>query len=171
MNVQAGTPAACPSYKKAGGFCDIGESAIAVVAVEHVLTVVGDEDILETVIVVIADGDACSPTGPNETSLFGYVFECAVAIVPVQAVRSARGDGGCVETAAVQHENVEPAIVIVVEEGDAAAGCFEDVIGMVDGSIDDGMREAGRGCNVGELREEGNTGGLAASLRFHSARG
>ncbi len=41
---------------------------------------------------------------------------------------------------------------------------------MIDGSVYNGMREPRSGCDIGELREERDAGGLAARLCFHSAR-
>ena len=81
-----------------------------------------------------------------------------------------RRDGSGVEAAAVEHQNVEPAVVIVIEEGDAAASGFKNVIGMVGGAIDDGMSEPGSGCDVGELRQERDAGWLAARLALYAAR-
>ena len=43
--------------QQAGFFSDVRKRAIAVVAVEHVLAPVGEEEVLEAVVVVIADGD------------------------------------------------------------------------------------------------------------------
>ena len=37
-------------------FSDVGERAVAVVAVENVLAPVGEEEILEAVVIVVADG-------------------------------------------------------------------------------------------------------------------
>ena len=42
-------------------FADVGEGAVAVVVVENVLAVVGDEQVVEAVVVVVADADALSP--------------------------------------------------------------------------------------------------------------
>src|SRR4051794_14898096 len=57
----AGAPAGVIT-KQAGGFGDIAEGAIAVIFVELVLAVVGDEQIFEAVVVVVADANAASPS-------------------------------------------------------------------------------------------------------------
>ena len=49
--------------KQAGLFRDVGEGAVAVVAIEPVLAVVGDEEVVEAVVVVVADADAHGPSG------------------------------------------------------------------------------------------------------------
>ena len=49
--------------EQAGLRGDIGEGAVAVVAVEAVLAVVGDEEVFEAIVVVVADADADGPAG------------------------------------------------------------------------------------------------------------
>ena len=44
-------------------FADIGEGAVAVVVVQDVLAEVGDEQIVEAIVVVIADADTLPPAG------------------------------------------------------------------------------------------------------------
>ena len=60
---------------------DVGEGAIAIVAVEDVLAVIGDEEIVAAVVVVVADADALSPAGVTEAGFGGDVGEGSVAIV------------------------------------------------------------------------------------------
>ena len=68
----AGAPARA-FMQQAGGFGDIGESAIAVVAIEDVLAPIRDEEIFEAVVVVIAYGDAGGPAGSDEPGLSGDI--------------------------------------------------------------------------------------------------
>ena len=150
---------------------DVGESAIAVVAIEDVLAVIRDEDVFVAVIVVIADGDGLGPAGADEAGFFRHVTECAVAIVFVEAIGDAGRNCGCIEAAAVEDQDVEPAVVIVIEEGDAAACAFENIVGMIGGAEDDGVGETGFRSNVCELREEWNAGGFGAGLGLDTARG
>ena len=56
---------------QAGFFGDIGESAIAIIVQEHVVSPEGDEEISETVVVVIAGADALAPSGAARRRLFG----------------------------------------------------------------------------------------------------
>ena len=64
----------------------IGERAVAVIAIQNVLAPVGDEEILEAVIVIVADGDRRRPAGTKQPRFFGDIRECAVAIVFVEPV-------------------------------------------------------------------------------------
>ena len=63
---------------------DVGEGAVAVVPVEDVSTPVADEQIVEAVVVVVADAAALSPSGMGESRLLRDVAERAVAIVVEQ---------------------------------------------------------------------------------------
>ncbi len=54
-------PAVC-RLRQTGGLGHVRESAVAVIAIEDVLSPVGDEQIVEAVIVVVADADAAGPS-------------------------------------------------------------------------------------------------------------
>ena len=45
----------------AGLLADIGEGAVSVVVVQNILAVVGDEQIVEAIVIVVADADALTP--------------------------------------------------------------------------------------------------------------
>ena len=79
-----------PAHTSLAG--DVREGAVTVVVVQDVLAPVGDEQILKSVVVIIADANSGSPTGADETRFCSYVGERAVAIVLVQPVgRIGRG--------------------------------------------------------------------------------
>ena len=144
--------------RDSGLLADVGEGAVAVVVVEHVLAVVGDEQIVVAVVVVVADADALSPAGVLEPSLQGDVGEGAVAIVLEQVVEGLFARRKAFEPPAVDQEDVEPAVVVVVVEGDAAAGGLEQIFVLVlaaedrlgvesgfVGDVDEGDAEVGLG--------------------------
>ena len=66
---------------KAGRFCDVGESSVAVITVENILSVAGTKNIVEAIVVEIPDADSTGPPLKMQTCLFGHVCEGAVAIV------------------------------------------------------------------------------------------
>ena len=68
---------------------DIAERAVAVVAIEHLMAVVGDEQIDVAVVVVVAGADALSPAAAADARLRGDVGEGAVAVVAIQMARPA----------------------------------------------------------------------------------
>ena len=83
----AGVPARFGAgLEQAGAFGDVGEGAVAVVVIENILAVVGDEEIVIAIVVVVADAAGLSPTGADvEAGTFGDIGEGAVAIVLEQA--------------------------------------------------------------------------------------
>ena len=101
-----------PILADAGFLGHIGERAVPVVVVQHVLAPVGDEQVFEAVVVVVADADAVGPAGTNQPGLRRDIGESAVAIVLVEAVGGAFRSG--FEARAAENEDVEPAVVIVV---------------------------------------------------------
>src|SRR3954468_24715422 len=77
--------------EEAGLAGDVGEGAVAVIAVEDAIAVGGDEDIGPTVVIVVTDGHA-HPEGPaGDSGLFGDVGEGAVAIVLVERIAQGLG--------------------------------------------------------------------------------
>ena len=107
---------------------DVDERALAGIAEEAVLADGGDQKIGEPVVVVVRDGDAHAVHFEIEARAFRNVRECAVAIVAIEA------QGGTAAlvagpVGAVDQQDVEPAIAIVVEKGAAGAECFGQVFG------------------------------------------
>jgi len=134
----------------AGFFADVGEGAVAIVVIENIFAEVGDEEIVETVVVVIADADALSPAGVREAGFGGDIGESAVAIIFEEMRGGLLAGGEAFEARAVDEKNVEPAVVVVVVEGDAAAGGFEEIFVFVLAAEDGFGVEAGFAGNVEE---------------------
>src|SRR5258707_731724 len=65
----------------AGFFADVAERTVAVVVVENIFSKVGNEEVVEAVVIVVADADALSPAGMKKAGFGGNVGESAVAIV------------------------------------------------------------------------------------------
>ena len=112
----------------------IGEGSIAVVAIEFVLTVVRTEQVLKAIVVVIADTYSHSPPGREQAGLLCDICKGSVAIVLVETVAGIRRSS--VQPHSRQHKDIHPAIVVIVDEGTAAAVCFEDVLLVIDAPID-----------------------------------
>ena len=147
---------------------DIGERAVAVVAEQHVPVPIGEKKIVEPVVVVVADGDARHPARPRKAGFRGHIGERTVAIVPVQAIAGARWCGA--EARAPQDQDVEPAVVIVVEKSDTATVGFENAPLGIDTAVNAGRRQAGLVRDIGELRVERQPGALSSRLRPDTAR-
>ena len=97
---------------------DVGKRAIAVVVIENVASELGNEEIGETVVVVIAPNAAEAVVCAGDAGGVGDVGEGPVAIVAIEGVFDL--DAAVVAVAAVDEIDVLPAVV--VEIGDANAG-------------------------------------------------
>src|SRR5207244_12203911 len=86
------------------------------------------EEIVPAVIVVIADADAGLPAAAANAGFFGDIGEGAVAIIFVE-MRGGRFAGGPLfaDERAVGEIDVEPTVVVVLEEADAGTVGFHDV--------------------------------------------
>ena len=94
---------------------NVRESAVAVVVIEDVAAPISDEEIIVAIIVVVSDTAALAPSGGGQARLLGDVGKCTVAIVMKQVAGGILFPHGRVKTRSVHQENVEPAIVVVVE--------------------------------------------------------
>ncbi len=160
--------ARAPADLRAGqtGFVGhVAKRAVAVVAVQHVVPPVGDEQVVGPAVVVVAHAHATSPPMPDQSGLLGDIGEGAITIVAVQPVGCPRRD--CVHSPPVQDENVEPAIVVIVNERGAAADRLEDVAGVVGRAIDRRLRQARGLGHICEPCVKRQAGSLRAGLRSH----
>src|SRR5260221_257785 len=116
-----------------------GERPVSVVVVERVAAVAGHVNILEAVIVIIAYGYAhCVVVlrHSGESGLFRHIRECAVGVlviepVPEPAIRLIRQFAirhGIVDLRAVREEDIEPSIVVIVQEGYSSSHGFQQVL-------------------------------------------
>src|SRR5208283_61613 len=121
--------------------CHVRERAIAVVAVQDVLAEIGDEEIVETVIVVVADGNAGGPAGLGKPSLRCDVGEGSITVVLIEPVGSSRRR--ILEAGPAQYEDVEPAVIVVIEESDATPHRLNDVVLLVRGPVNRWSGQAG----------------------------
>lgn len=152
---------------------DVGEGSVAVVVVEVVAAEAGDVEVFVAVVVVVTDGYSHVVADALETGFLGDVFEGSVGLLMEEAVpgfgAGFLGDGAfgrrVGEGCAVGEEDVEAAIVVVVEESDAGAhgldevffcsvrglAVEDDVAGL--GDVDEGAGGGRGGCGrLGGLR-------------------
>src|ERR1019366_9227381 len=111
-------------------FRDVAKRSIAHVAVKLVLAIVGAEEIFKAVVVVVPDRDGVGPSHRLQSRLFGDIGEGAVSIVLVEPVGGS--SRGSVNTRAAEQEDIDPAIVVVVEKCAAAPVSFKDVLIVID---------------------------------------
>src|SRR5215471_17137327 len=121
---------------------DLNEHSVLVV-VQAVLSVVGDIEVFPAVVVVVADANALSPARSGEAGLVGNVGECAVVVIAVEVIGRGLAAGKAFESGSIDQENVWPAIVVVVDDANAGAGSFDDVLLGIDAAEDVRRRQSG----------------------------
>ena len=96
--------------------------------IKRVAIYAAHEDVLVAVIVVIADRHAGIVSGSGQARLRGDVLEMTCAVILEQAVRVfrralfERRDIG-----SVREEDIQLAVIVVIEDGDTAGHCFRRV--------------------------------------------
>ncbi len=124
----AAGPPSGPVAGQAGFLGYVGERPVAVVVIEDVLSVIGNEEVFEAVVVVVAHADTLSPARPGHPCLLGYVGESPVAVVLEEVAGRFLARREAIQAPAIHQEDIEPAVVVVVEERRPAAGGFEQVL-------------------------------------------
>ena len=87
---------------------------------------VRDVQILEAVVVHIADARSLGPAGVADARLLRHVIEAQPAQVAVQVVT--RLGPFCFELVAPDQQDVGQPVAVVVEDGSAGAGRLDDVV-------------------------------------------
>ena len=116
----------------AGGDAGAGrhllERAVATIAEQRVRSPVGDVEIEEAVAVEIAGARAAAPGGEIHARLPGDVLELPSPEVAIEGIAMWDTLTCRRELGAGHQVDVEQSVAVVVEQGDAAAGRFEDVV-------------------------------------------
>src|SRR6185437_15184399 len=103
-----------------------GKRAVTVVVIQMVAAISRHIQIFVAVVIVVTDSHAHPVSNTLQPGLLGHVFERAVLTLVIQAVpvfrRTLLWNGvlghGIVEWGAVNEENIQQAVVVVVEDGD-----------------------------------------------------
>src|SRR5262249_4135680 len=129
--------------------------AVPVVVPQDAIAPVRDEQILPAIVVVVAGANALAPARMRDAGFHRHIGEGAVAIVLIQAAdrRLARRPLRF-QASAVYQKDVQPAVVVVIEEGASAAGGFQQVFVLALAAEDRFRAQAGLACYVDELHTE-----------------
>src|SRR5579862_8426589 len=136
----------------------VRERAIAVVVVEDVLSPIGDEKVVVAVVIVVADANRIGPAGMHQARIPGHVGKGAVPVVLVQAIAWLFALFEAFQARAVGQEDVQPPVVVVVVEGNAASIRFHDVLNGADASVyrrflePGGLRDIDKGDRIAPAR-------------------
>ena len=117
-----------PAIRRSGNaslFGDIRECAIAVVVIEHILSEIGNEKIVEAIVIVISNAACLTPSRTSESSLPGDIREGSIAIVMKQIAGGLTISSCGIQAGSVDEEDIEPAVIVVVKERHASAHFLE----------------------------------------------
>src|ERR671923_2305853 len=95
----------------AGFLADVSERAVSIIVIKNILAVISDEQVVEAVVVVVANADALSPAGTAQPGFIGDVGEGAITIVFEKVRGGFLAFGKTFKTRAIHDENIEPAVV------------------------------------------------------------
>src|SRR5882762_6768362 len=98
-----------------------------VIVIEPVLPVIRDVEIFPTIIIVISDANALTPSRGNKTGFHGDVRESSIMIVVIQVVGGSPIGRESFKSGAVHNENIRPSIVVIVKNGHPRSSRLDDV--------------------------------------------
>ena len=113
-----GTPAGI--FRARGGLL---KAAVAHVHEDDIRAVAGDQDVTKPIRVDVGNGDAVGIATMGEACVLGHVAECPVAKITEAAVGVGGGGGVERKVVACREEDVDLAVVVVVQRGQATAVC------------------------------------------------
>ena len=97
----------------------------------------GTKQVVPTVVIEIADADAGLPAGAGKAGFGGNVGEGSVAVVVIElGGRRLAWRPGRVQAGSIGEINVNPAVLIVIEERDTTSLRLNDVTLAVDATPD-----------------------------------
>ena len=112
---------------------------------------VSDEEVLVSVVVVVACAYSLTPAGAGQTGSRGYIRERSVAVVLVGGDRSGpAGRIGRFEPRAVDEEDIEPTVVIEVEKRRAATRGLQKIFVLLLPTEDRFLIQS---CLAGDINE------------------
>ena len=116
IDVEKGTTGTPHIGIGAAGIRHFGKPAATGVVIQLIRTDVGDVQVNQAVIVIVAGAGAHPVPALPDTRRGRRILERPIAAIPVQAMARAPCDGCIGDGTAVHQEDVEPAIIVKVEE-------------------------------------------------------
>src|SRR5438874_1905467 len=120
-----------------------------IIAIENPSIKISYVEVFPAVIVIVADCNPESPAAVVECGFRSYIAECAVVVVAVELSGVTFARVHIFQVRTVDQVNVHPAVVVIVEHGDAATHCFHDVT-LFESTAGKMEIDSGGASNVGE---------------------
>ncbi len=129
----------------------VAKRAVPLVVVEDALPVVGDEQVAIPVAVVVGGAGRLAPAGVREPGVDRHVLELETAEIAIEMSGGGAAGAFAVERGTVCDVDIGKAVVVGVEDRDAAAGGLEDVLLRIGAAGDVDGVEARRFREVAEV--------------------
>ena len=121
---------------------------------QHVLSVIGDKQIIPLVVVIIADAASLAPATAYQTRFDSDIGEGSITIVLVEVAGGFLPLGEPSQARTVHDEDIEPAIIVIIVESNSTTGCFQQVLVLMF-SAENGLGiQSGFSRDVDELHAE-----------------
>src|SRR6266849_3363821 len=98
-----------------------------VIMIETVLPVIRDVEVYPTIIIIVSDANALTPSRGNKSGLHGDIRESPIMIVVIQVVGGGLIGWESFQRGAVHNENIRPSVVVIIKDGHPRSGCLDDV--------------------------------------------
>ena len=155
----SGVPACLgPRLDQAGMLRDVGKGTVPVVPIKRVLAVVGHKEIIVAIVVVVAYATSLAPASLMfQAGARRHIGKCAIAVVLEKMTAGFLAGRKAFEPPAIDQEEIEPAIRVVVVEGQSAASGFQQILVGFLPAVDGLDRKAGLLHDVGEADAQGRS--------------
>ena len=124
----AGRPPASAVAGDPSLFGNIFERAVPLVAIQDVLAPVGHEQVVVSVVVIVSDATALPPSRMRQACILGHVGERTVPIVVKQVACRLPPLREALKGGSIHQEDVEPPVMVVIEECDAAPHFLDEIV-------------------------------------------
>src|SRR5713101_7455517 len=106
-----------------------------VIMIQKILAVIRDVEVEPTIIIVVSDANALTPSRGNKSGLHGDIRESRIMIVVIQVVGGGLIGWESFQSGAVHNENIRPSIVVIIKDSHARSGRLDDVFLGFDSAI------------------------------------
>src|SRR5580704_3610240 len=107
--------------------CDVFKLAVAQVVIQRISTVARDIDIGQTIVVVIGDGYAHAPPFAGKSGGLRNVREFEAIVLVIERDHRIATLFVAVDSGSVHGDDVEPAVVVTIDQTRASAHRFDNV--------------------------------------------
>ncbi len=141
---RAGAPAVVAD---SGLVRDVCKTTITPVTVEQVRAGVGHVQVWAAIVVVVAHDGANTPTPVPDSGTGRYILKASISSVAVEHIGSPQGHLPVFDPPAIDHVEIEIAVVVVIEERPSGAAGLLDVVLFQAAAVGHHI-QAGLGCHV-----------------------